>query len=353
MLYPSVRLLNGRPSRVERLRRKGNAEGLVRVLTYEDLTRDREGQVVDLGAPLRKAAVEALATLDAPAARDGLVRALRDPEEIVRLAAIQALCERDYAKVREPVTAVVTHWTGDEHVRVREHALESLASVADPNLPRTVAAAMLSRPAELDDADGKVLRRLVEAGGPEAARSTVDDLIAVLLDGPQSPRVRTMLAWLAPESVEPLVQVLDERQAEREAALTLGAIHDSRATEALCFLLLEGDNPSVRAAAAWALGEIKDPAAVKSLLRASGDDDYAVRAETIEAFEKLGNVAVATAMSIHVRAALEDGAVRPAATLGEDGAGSELPPSPAVPPSSTLGRRARPMLRRLLGEPPG
>jgi len=55
-----VRLLRRRASKVERLRRKGNVEGLVRVLGQEKLTRDRDGGVVDLRAPASKAAVEAL-----------------------------------------------------------------------------------------------------------------------------------------------------------------------------------------------------------------------------------------------------------------------------------------------------
>ena len=324
----------------------------MRVLGQEKLTRDRDGGVVDLRAPARKAAVEALAEQDSPAARDGLVRALRDPEESVRTAAVQALSLRGYTGAGDPLVAVVTGWTAEENAGLRRHALETLASYTDPELPRAVAAALLSRPTNLGDADAKVLRRLVEAGGPDAARTTVDDLVDRLREGPDSPRVRRLLAWLEPNSVGPLVDLLHEPRVQRGAALTLGTIHDSRATEPLCYVLLEGTNPASRAAAAWALGEIRDPAAVKTLLRASSDQDYSVRAETIAAFDKLGNVAVAVAMSIHVRAALEDGAERPAPTLAPDGDAGELPRSRPEPAKPTVADRALPALRRLLGQPP-
>src|SRR5439155_11010611 len=181
-------------------------------------------------------AVEALAELDSPASRDGLVRALRDPEQSVRTAAVQALSLRGYTGAGDPLVAVVTGWTAEEHAGLRRQALETLATYADPGLPRAVAGALLSRPSNLDDADAKVLRRLVEAGGPEAAHRAVDDLIDKLREAPDSPRVRRLLAWLEPDSVGRLVELLHESRAQRAAALTLGTIHDSRATEPLCYV---------------------------------------------------------------------------------------------------------------------
>jgi HEAT repeat protein len=348
-------LVRGRPSRVERLKQKGDAKRLVRLLTYEKLKRQPDGRIVDRATETRRAAVEALAELDGDAARDGLVRALRDPEEAVVSAAVRALQQRGHAEAAEPLTAAVTSWTDPAHERVREQALEALASFGRPHAARAVAGRLLSRPAELTDADGAVLRRLVEAGGETAARSTVGDIVVRLADRPVAARARTLLAWVGPESVEPLIELLDDPASQREAALALGAIHDSRATEPLSLLLLGNDDDAVRAAAAWALGEIRDPAAVAALLRGSADDDYRVRAESISAFDKLGNVAVAVAMSLQLRTALEDGAEPPQQTV-EPPPPEPQPASPDVrvlPPSSPIVRRARPLLRRLLRETRG
>jgi HEAT repeat protein len=356
-----VRLVRGRSSRVEKLKDKGDAKRLVRLLTYEKLTRQRDGRIVDRATETRKAAVEALGELDGDAAHDGLVRALRDPEHSVVSAAIRALQQRGHAEAAEPLTGAVTAWTDAAHERLREQALEALASFGRPHAARVVAARFLSRSTDLNEADGEVLRRLVDAGGETAARSTVGDLVTRLPERPVAARARTLLAWLAPDSVDPLIDLLDDPSAQREAALALGAIHDARATEPLSLLLLGSDDPSVRAAASWALGELRDPAAVGALLRASRDDDYKVRTESIAAFDKLGNVAVAVAMSLQLRTALEEGAQH-APLPAETNAGQNSSPPPAAPPvrqlpprpsRPPLARRARPLLRRLLGEPPG
>jgi HEAT repeat protein len=371
-----VRLLNRRPARIERLRRKGDATRLTRFLTYEKLIRQRDGKVVDHGAEVRKAAAKALSEIEAPEAHDGLVRALRDPERSVRSTAIRGLQRRGYHEAARPLIAAVTTWTHDGYARSRMEALEALVTFGRPETARTVAAELVTRPAELDDADREVLRRLVEAGGSAAERATIGDLIARLQEGSGTSRVGRLLAYLAPESVEPVIELLEDPSVQREAALTLGAIRDSRATEPLGLLLLGNNDPSVRASAAWALGEVRDPAAVAALLRASSDEDYDVRAETIAAFDKLGNVAIAVAMSMQMRAALEDGVERASARLDEateearlaidedaeraaasiEARASAAAPGPAtlrdVLARSPLRERARPLLRRLLREPP-
>jgi HEAT repeat protein len=368
-------LLRSRPN-VERLRRKGDARRLVEVLTYEDRVRQGDGRVIDVGAEVRRSAVEALAGLDGQLPRDGLVRALRDPEPVVRSAAVAGLHRRGYDEGAGPLTAAVTQWTDAGHAPQRMEALEALASFERSELPRRVAAELLRRHDELGEADAIVLRRLVESGGEGSLRTTIGDLVTRLQEGSGSPRVRTLLAWLAPDSVNPVLDLLDEPAAQREAALALGAIRDARATEPLCLALMGSEDAAVRAASSWALGEIRDPAAVTALMRASGDEDYDVRAEAIAAFDKLGNVAVAVAMTVQMRAALEDGAGR---TIELDDVEEEEPreldhaadppppePQPAqpqqppygqppyrgYPPRQPFAERARPLLRRLLGEPP-
>jgi hypothetical protein len=118
--------------------------------------------------------------------------------------------------------------------------------------------------------------------------------------------------------------------------------------EPLCGAVLGDGDPAVRSAAAWALGEIRDPAAVETLLRATRDGEYRVRISASDAFDKLGNAAVAVAVAALARPALEAGARGggvPAAAL-HDGAPAPVEPRPAQPRPPS--RRA-PMLRRLFG----
>jgi HEAT repeat protein len=377
----TVRLLGGRPPKVEKLRRKNDVDGLVRALRYQDPVRDRDGVVVDLGVEVRKLATEALAGIAGDAATGGLLRALDDPEESVRISAVRGLRERGDAGAAEQLTSAVTNWTEPEYATARGEALEALASLRDPAAPRRLVAGLVTRGAELDpETDAEVLRRLTQAGGHDALAGTIEDLVARLREGTAGARERAMLVWLAPDSVDPLIRALGDEAGRREAIFALGAIHDSRAVEKLCSILLGEDEPSIRTAAAWALGEIKDPAAVESLLVATADSDYHVRSEASASFDKLGNAAIAVAMSALVRPALENGAgprdaieapgegethdgaaateAEGAAAAGPAlGAGSAADAPTVVRPSPfapARGRRppvtqAGPMLRKLLG----
>jgi HEAT repeat protein len=348
-----------RPPKVEKLKRAANVEGLVRALHYEDPIHDRDGRLVDLGTTVREAAAAALAEMDGPEVRDGLMQALQDPEESVRAATILALRERGGTAGVEPLVWAVTSWTEPERAQVRSEALEALVSMRDPAAPQHAAAQLLTRPEELTEADALALRRLVDAGGDEAVGATIDDLVVALREGSAPGRAGALLVVLAPHSVEPLVGLLDDPRVCEPAALALGSMHDSRAVDPLCALLIEADDTAVRRAAAWALGEIRDPAAVEALLVATGDRDYAVRTAAITGFDNLGNAAIAVAMSALLRPALENGS-RPAAEMEQANDGppeavetTVLPPLSERPtqqsPQPSLPLRARPALRRLLG----
>src|SRR5437588_7265753 len=106
-----VGLLWTRPPNVEKLRRKGDADALVRALEYEDVIDDREGRVVDLGEPVRADAAAALADLDGDVARAGLLRALADPEQTVRMVALDALRKRRDPETLGGLVAAAANWT--------------------------------------------------------------------------------------------------------------------------------------------------------------------------------------------------------------------------------------------------
>lgn len=362
-----MRLLGNRPPRVDKLRRRNDVEGLVGALGYEDLVRDRGDQVIDLGANVRRLAAEALGEIEGQAAFAGLVRALDDPEESVRIMAVRGLSRRGDPLAAEQLTSAVTNWTEPSYARARKEALDALAYLRDPTAPRRVVAGMIRREAELDHkADAEVLRRLAQAGGHDAVADTIEDLVARLGERPAGARVRRLLVWLGPASVDPLIRALGDNGARHDAIFALGAIHDSKAVERLCSILLGDDEPAVRTAAAWALGEIKDPSAVETLLVATGDVNYGVRHEANRSFDKLGNAGIAIAMSALIRPALENGAGPQDATVVGEGdedaqeVHGQIPAAPGKPPRPGFPSRPKgapitdtgPMLRRLLGRRP-
>jgi HEAT repeat protein len=304
-----VRLLRWRPPNVEKLERKGHITGLVEALAFEDVAKGSDGGMIDLGVKVRQDAAEALSRFESRAAFAGLLRALDDPEESVRLAAVRGLRNRGDRLAIDALTAIVTDGAHPERQRSRAEALEALASMGDADVPRRVAVGLLMRAEELDEEhDANAVRRLADAAGPDAMRATVEDLVGRLGEGNPSKRLRALLVALAPETVEPLIAALDDQAARRGAIFALGSTHDSRAVESLCTILRDDDDPPVRIAAAWALGEIRDPRAVEPLLVASGDGEFGVRSEAIQSFDKLGNAAIAVALGSLVRQALQNGA---------------------------------------------
>ena len=319
------------------MERKGNVDGLVRALSYEDRAVDRDGNVLDLAVNVRRSATEALAGMESRAAFDGLLRALDDPQPSVRIMAVNGLRERGDPLAVEQLTSAATSWTEPEYAEARAEAVAALAFLRDPTTPRRVAAGLLTRAAELDeDSDAPVLRKLARAGGHDALVGTIADLVTRLREGSAPARTRTLLVWLAPESVEPLIEALDAVPARGEAIAALGETRDSRAVEGLCAVLLGDAEPPIRAAAARALGEIRDPAAVEALLLASGDHEYEIRAAAGDSFDKLGNAAIAVAVMGLVQPVLENGSAPHRDEIATAETEPDLPPtaapvSPAAP----------------------
>jgi HEAT repeat protein len=280
----------------------------------------------------------------------------------VRAATIAALRENGGPAGIDPLVWAVTNWTQPVRAEVREEALDGLAWLRHPDVPRQAAVQLMTRPEDLQDADAEVLRRLADASGPEATQSAIDDLIASLREGLAPERAAALLVVLAPESVDALLELLDEPEACESAALALGSSHDSRAVEPLCTLLAGADDTPTRRAAAWALGEIRDLGAAEALLVATGDGDYEVRAAASAGFDKLGNAAIAVALSSLIRSATAlNGqvpagevtaesveAVEPAEAPEPAPAAVGAPPAPG-PPRGRPRTRVGPVVRRLLG----
>jgi HEAT repeat protein len=266
---------------------------------------DGDGRPVDLGAPVRARALGALAKVGAPGVHEGLVRALSDSDEEVRIAAIRALRERGDNAAAAPLAEAVATWTDPELASSREQALKVLESIQDPDVPLRVAATLVSRTDDLDGGDEQVLRRLtgVTNGGDRAER-TVSYLMSVLGDRSRAERAITMLVWLAPASLQPLLDALADVHKREQAIVALGYTHDRRAVEPLCKLMVGSPDPRLRRAAAWAAGEIRDPLAIESLLQAMSDSDFDVRAEAGAGLDRFGNGGMALALSTLLRPAI-------------------------------------------------
>lgn len=250
--------------KVENLARRGDVRGLLRALEYEDATVNGDRRFANKGASVRAQAVAALGRVGTPEADAGLVRALADPDEAVRAAALAALKERGGGTINEELVRAVSGWTSDEQATGRLAAVQALAATGAADAPVRLIEELMSRPGAAVESDREVLRRLAESsGGMEQA---VAHLVSMLGDGRSDSRAMTMLTWLAPESVQPLIDALREPGRRQQAALALGYIRDPRAAEALRPLMLTSPDPHMRRVSAWALGKIGDPEASKALL---------------------------------------------------------------------------------------
>ncbi|RJQ46130.1 MAG: HEAT repeat domain-containing protein [Gaiellales bacterium] len=124
-----------------------------------------------------------------------------------------------------------------------------------------------------------------------------------------------------------------------EAAVELGRQKERRAVDAMTHVI-EDDDPYVREAVAWALGEIGDPAAVESLSRAAaGDESETVRENAVYSLGQIGDaVAVAPLMEIFL------GEARPNIEAYEAG---QDEPNPALLAAFSLRRIGAPAIAPL------
>ena len=99
---------------------------------------------------------------------------------------------------------------------------------------------------------------------------------------------REALVIIGEPARERLVFILGEGHTHRrqDAAFVLGMMKDPAAVKPLC-LAMHHPDPLLRMIAAEALGKIGDPAAIDTLRRALGDDDSHVAAAASKAIKKI------------------------------------------------------------------
>ena len=269
---------------VARLARRGDLDRLGKVLEERDLVKDRDGRMLDLAAPRRVEALEALAAIDDDRAGDLLVAGLGDPEPRVRLAAVEALGRSGREQDAELVAALV-RWQADIQTEERRAALALLRDQERPELAVALADGLLQagQGRAVTLADQEAIAALKPAGAPG-----VEALCGRLIDrlGDDGVRAQRLLESLGEPAAEPLIGALEGPH--RVAAVTaLGTMRSARAVEALTGLVADTDSDT-RAAAARALGEIRDPQAAEALLHLSLDTSPEVRDAAQEALERLG-----------------------------------------------------------------
>ena len=247
--------------------------------------RDRDWEV-------RRTASVALQRIHQPAV-PGLLEALRDWDHVMSEAAGTAL-----RQIGEPAVSGLLEALRDEDWRVRRGAAWSLGEIAD-------AAAVPALVTALGDEDSLVRRAVAVALGWIRDPAAAPELLRALYDGDW--RVRTAaaeaLGWLGAPAVPGLLQIVnglrheDTIETRRLALEALGVARDASALTPLLYVLECEGEPSLRAAAAAALGNLTDARAIPYLLRALSDErplpaenervcDYA--AEALAAFPQDG-----------------------------------------------------------------
>jgi HEAT repeat protein/Zn-dependent protease with chaperone function len=169
-----------------------------------------------------------------------------------------------------------------EHPSPGEQAALALASISRPAVDPLVRA--------LDDRSPVVRRNAAWAigevrGSMFVGRSdALAPLIRLLSDGDAT--VRRAAAFGLSElkdgdAVDPLIAALADRDEAMRGmvVVALAEIRDRRATPALAQTVITDSSAEIRRAAAWALGELKDPRAVDALNRALHDPPVRAAAE--------------------------------------------------------------------------
>ena len=268
------------------------------------MVRRVDGRISDAGAAVREAAVLALAEAGGDRAGETLMRALGDPADRVRCAAIVALHDRG----DDDSLALAAAHLRAEDGQALSAAFQALVELQKPGSTGRLVLAIVHREDErpVSETDASILRALREAEGPGSDEHVIELLVSALTDDREdvAERAEDLLELLAPESVESLVRELSLGLAPERAAAVLGRIKDARALEPLVAALRSPD-AQVRAECCLALGELRDPAASEPLLAATRDPEHVVRAAAGAALDRIGTAAIAVGVASLLRPLLE------------------------------------------------
>jgi hypothetical protein len=290
-------LFQRRKPDVEKLRRKGNLEGLRQAMHYEDVRVDREGVEWDLGVEVRVDAVRALADFYGSSVAECLADGLRDRDPEVRLAAVHGLASLGVPAATDELLDCVVRWGDPPDDVAGARALEALMSWRIEGLPEAFAGKLMEAGAPqpaMRHRNGLHALLNTDPRGPAASGVVADRMIGVLgtLGGADGhARAESILSWIGPSATDTVLDAFESGHAAPAVARAAGSLRDARAVEPLVGLLAHRD-PEMRRSAAIALEGLNDTRAVPALVGATQDPEQSVRDAASSALNAMGMAAV-------------------------------------------------------------
>lgn len=224
-------------------------------------------------------------TVQRSAVARSLASALKDDDEGVRLAAIQALSSRSERGLVLDLIPLL----GDSSTEVRRAVAQALSGMPDP---RAIAALLQ---ALRGDTDASVRELAAEALGHIDDERGVAGLTAAFRQE-RVPAVRRKIVWALGEiqsasAVGTLGDALrdDDAEVREQAAWGLGEI-GAKSAVPLLIPLLRDNSAQVRRNVASALGELKSLEALDALMAAVSDSDAEVRQHAVSALGSMESV---------------------------------------------------------------
>ncbi len=342
-----------RKSNIARLTSRGDVQQLISVLSERDLVKSADGDLIDVSVGIRAEAASALGTIDDPAASAALTRAAAsDPDVRVRTAAAFALGETDDPDAVGALVEFVCALRSRDDGPARATAASRLDLIPAAAAARFVEVFLgRSSSPELDQHEQWVMREFV-AGDEEKARASASALVSWLGSDPvRASRAGEALVEVAPWGVAELLDALSDSNLAPRAAEVLGRRREADALDHLMHLI-RAEEPASRRAAAVALGELRDPMALQSLLAAATDPIADVRIAAAQALDKFGSVGLFASMASLLAPLMQDlpraaGEPSPSLPMWAETAGlSELPRATRAAPESGLPTRAGPRAQK-------
>jgi bilin biosynthesis protein len=229
-----------------------------------------------------------------------LVEGLGDPRGLIRLRFAETLGE-----IGEPATPLLREaLTEHPDVVVRRAAAKTLTIIGDPSAVPTLLHAFLN------DSD-TVVRSSAAGALAKTGEVAVPALLDILASQEQPEETKGHAAWalafIGSAAAEQLYQALDSDCLDVRCAVIGAIAHvaQEQGDEKSCGVLiaaLTDPEPTIRAEAAAAFGQINYPPAIPHLILAFQDSDIEVRKAVVSSLGKLGD---ASALDL-LHSALQD-----------------------------------------------
>lgn len=264
------------------------------------------GRAPELRGPI----AEALGLIGDERSLSAVIPLLKDPDDRVRAQAAATLSRIPHAQSLRALLQGLQ----DPHEDVRKRCAAALGDIGDPRAGSALIALLNDPHQETRIAAAEALGRI----GDDRA---VPALISMLADEDESVVQKAILALRKiqdPQSTRPLLQLLQHpsHRVRQKAAESLGAIGDAVVAEQLEPLLKHDRSEEVRAAAAKALGAIRDPGSVDALLNAV-HDLMSVRTKAVAALGEIGDEAAVPMLLTLLRDPIEEMRYHAALALAE------------------------------------